>query len=304
MNTTKEIEPAIPSTITFDMPVTAEITKTIRSSGALAEAEVWMIDSADMAQLAANQRTDWAARIDQIKAMRADFLKPAKDIVDAATKWFNPPIEDLEAGRKNLGDKLLAWDRAEKARIAEAQRIADEQARKIRQEAEAKAAQERAKAEAEAKAAREKQEAALAAQRKAEAEGNAAAAKKAAADAAKAGEKAAAALENGAAAAQEVQAAAAAQAAAVVVPEATKIAGSSVKANWVACLKDGVTSEDALLLICNAIVSEGRSDLLAILKIDDSARGPLNKLAAALKGAMRVPGYVARDVPTLAGARK
>jgi len=294
----------LPKSLTVDLPVTGELVTTIRPAGAVAEAQEWVIDSADMAQLASNQRTAWASRIDQIKTIRADFLEPAKKIIEAATKWFNPPIEDLEAGRKILGDKLLEWDRAEKARVAEAQRAAEEQARKLRQEAEAKAAQERAKAEAAAKAAREKEEAAREAQRKAEAEGNAAAAKKAAEAAAKASAAAAAALENGEAAAQAAQASAAAQAASVVVPEVTKIAGSSVKSNWVAVLKDGMTEDDALLLICHAIVLEERSDLLPLLKIDTSARGPLNKLAAALKGAMRVPGYEARDMPTLSGARK
>ena len=112
-------------------------------------------------------------------------------------------------------------------------------------------------------------------------------------------------MENGEAKAQSVQMhAAAAASAQAPVQEATKIAGQSTKENWVAVLADGVTEEQAVSKIVNAIVNEKRDDLLALLFVDLTARGPLNKLAAAQKGHMRVPGYRAANQPVIAGKRK
>lgn len=296
-----------PHPMTVVVPVTNEMIQGVKTVGAVIEAEAWEIDSADMAQLAAEQRKAWAKRIDQVKELQADFMEPAKtfmaSIKDKCQKWFAPAMLDLEAGRDILGRKLLAWDAQEKARLeAERQRIEAEQ-RKIRQEAEAKAAAERARAEEQAREQRRREQEALEAQRRAIAEGNAKAAAKAAADAAKANEAAQAAIENGQARAQQAELEAAARASAAPIPEAVKIEGSSVKANWVAVLADGYTEDRALLEICKAIAA-GRADLMALVKVDTAARGPLAMLAKGLKKAMNVPGYIARDIPTLAGARK
>ena len=301
MNTILENE--VPKTLAVSLPVTGELMSGIRLIGAGTEAEAWSIESNDLAQLAAEQRTVWARRIDQIKAMRQDFLKPAKDIVAAAEKWFNPPISDLEAGRDILGKKLLTWDQAEKARIDAEKAAIEAENRRIRQEAEAKAAAERAKADEIARELQRKVREAQEAQQRAIAEGNAKAAAKAAQEAARASEQAKAALEDGAAKAAQTELAAAAQVSAAVVPEAVKIAGSSVKDNWQAALAPGFTEDKALLEICKAIAA-GRAELLPLVKVDTAARGPLNKLASALKGAMNVPGYVTVNQQTLAGARK
>lgn len=303
----RTIETEIPQSMQVVVPVTAALTQGIKPIGALIEAEAWTVDSNEMAQLAAEQRKAWATRIDQVKALQADFIEPAKTfmakIKENCAKWFAPALTDLEAGRDLLGRKLLAWDKAETDRIAAEKAKIEAENRRIRQEAEAKAAAERARAEEQAREQRRREQEALEAQRKAIAEGNAKAAAKAAAEAAKAQEAARAAVENGNAKAQQAELEAAARASAAPIPEAVKIEGSSVKANWVAVLADGYTEDRALLEICKAIAA-GRSDLMALVKVDTAARGPLNKLAAALKKAMNVPGYVARDIPTLAGARK
>jgi hypothetical protein len=272
----------VPETLTLTVPVTPAMTQGIKAVGAAAEAEAWEIDSNEMAQLAADQRKSWAKRIDQVKALEKDFMEPAKtfmaSIKERCEKWFAPALTDLENGRTILGNKMLSWDAKERARIdAERRRIEEEQ-RKIRQEAERKAAEARAKAEQQAQEKRRQEMEAQAAQEKAIREGNA----KAAAEAAQA----------------------AARVNAFEAPVAVKIEGSTVRENWVAVLEPGYDEDMALLAICNAIITNNRRDLLALLKIDTAPRGALNKLASAQKKLMTVPGYVAQNIGGLAGARK
>ena len=236
--------PELPATLSVELSVTQDLTTKIAPSGALALADVWDVDSSEMAQAASNQRTEWARQIDEIKNARADFLGPAKKIMEAAAKWFNPAINDREAGRDLLGKKLLEWDKKEKARIA-----------KEREDREAAAA------------------------------------------AAEATERANAAIEQGEAKATQAQVAVVA--AAAPVSEPGKISGTSVRENWVPILNQGVTEEAALIQIIQAAATD--QQLRGLLKLDQPA---LNRLAKALKNAMRVPGYTARDVPTLAGSRK
>ena len=88
-------------------------------------------------------------------------------------------------------------------------------------------------------------------------------------------------------------------AAAAPVAEPVKIAGTSVRENWVPVLNQGVTEEEALEQIILAAATD--QQLRGLLKLDQPA---LNRLAKALKTAMRVPGYTAKDAPTLAGSRK
>ena len=97
------------------------------------------------------------------------------------------------------------------------------------------------------------------------------------------------------------------QVAAVVtapVAEVAKISGASSKSTWVAELEPGKTLDDAKLAICRAIVIDNRGDLLALIDIDVAPRGPLNKLASALKSAFRVPCFKAVEKTSFAGARK
>jgi len=333
----ESVNDEIPTELSVRIPVTTAVANQIKPAGALALAQEFTIDGPEMAQIAADQRKDWAGQIDHIKKMRLDFLNPAKLIVEAAAKWFNHPIEDREAGRELLGQKLLTWDTQEKARISAENAKREAESRRIRQEADAKAAAERARAEEVARAERVKAAAAEAERLRqvAEAErlrreGDAKAAaeadrkaKAAAADAAKATEKAAAATENGEARAQETALQAAAAATAAPMVEQVKASGMSVRSNWIARLQPGVTEEAALILIVKAAATETdlplglralvpgdvlivkpaatRPDLIALLKLDASA---LNKLAKALKNNMNVPGYVAVDEPVIAGSRK
>lgn len=285
------------------MQLSPDAKREISSTGALALAKAYEVDCPEMAQALADERTGWAKKIDRIKQMEKESLAPAKKMLEDmkawGSKWFGPALTDLEAARELAGQKLLAWDQAEKARLAREQAERDAAARKLRQEAEAKAAAERARAEEQAKEARRKAAEAAEAQRKAEAEGNARAAAAAAAARAKAEEQAVAAVENGEARAQQATLEAAVMVQAAPVAESVKIVGQAVKDNWLAELKAGLSEDDAKALIVAEAAS--RPELLGLLKLDTAA---VNKMAKALKGAMRVPGFTAANRPLLAGSRK
>ncbi len=272
-------------------------TELMRAENSLSVAETFEIDGPDMAQLVAKERTQLAVRIDRIKELRKGFLAPAQQIIDNAKALFDPAITALESSRSLLGDRLLVWDKMERDRVAaeNAERVA--QARKARQEAEAKAAAELARANEIAAAERRKAEEAEAARRKAEAEGNTRAAAAAAAESAKAFERAQAVQENAAARATQVQIEASASA--VPMETVAKIAGTSVRDNWVAELLPNISEDHAKVMIVKEAASNPQ--LMGLLKLDVSA---INKLAKALKDVMSVPGFKAVNKPTLAGSRK
>lgn len=312
-----------PEKVEISVLVTPEVQQALRGAGALAVAQAYDVDSPEMAQALSDERRMWAKRIDRLEAMKKDLIAPAKEALERMrerlAKWFDAPLQDLVQARELAGQKLLAWEKSEQERIARVKAAAEEEARRVRQEADAKAAVERAKAEEAARIEREKAAAAEAERQRQAAEAErlrkegdqkAAAeadrkAKAAAAEAAKAQEKEQAALDNGAARAAQAQLEAAAQvSAAAPVAMVAKISGSALKDNWVAELKPGVTIEQALLMIVEAIVKENRRDLLALLELNFAPRGPLNKLAAAQKGVMNVPGFVAVNKQAIAGARK
>lgn len=282
---------------------TQEIREAVKVTGALAVAEAYEIDCAEVAQSLADERKGWATRIDRLKLLRTAMIEPVKTALEKMKKnaeaWFDPAIQDFEAARDLAGRKMLDWDRAEQARIDAANAAREAENRRLRQEAEAKAAAERARGEEAAREARRKAQEAEDALRKAQAEGNAKAAAAAAAARAKAQEAEHAATENAEAKAQEFQLTAAAQASAAPVVESTKITGQAVKMNWVAELKEGLTEDTAKAMI--VAEAGARPELLALLKLDVPA---INKLAKALKQAMRVPGYVAANKPQLSGDRK
>lgn len=308
--------------VTIDLPVTSEMQRLARPAGALAVAQAYEVDCAEMAQSLAHERTAWAQRIDAIAAMEKDFMSPVKKAVEEmkakVEKWFGATKADYMAARELGGQKLLAWEQQERLRMEREKAEREDVARRLRQEAEARAAAELAKAEEAAREARQRAAAAEAerARQAAEAErlrseGNAKAAaeaerkaKTAAAEAARQSEREQAASSNGAAKAATIHLEAAAAASSQApVQEAVKIAGQSTKENWVAVLNDGVTEAQALALIVNAIVNDKREDLLALLTVDTAAKGPLNKLAAAQKLHMRVPGFRAENKPVIAGKR-
>ena len=81
--------------------------------GALSMAQEYIIDCAEMAQAASNERTTLAKRIDDLKARRNKFLGPAKEIIKQAEELFDPAIKNLNAAREYLGQGLISWNAKE-----------------------------------------------------------------------------------------------------------------------------------------------------------------------------------------------
>lgn len=155
----------------------------------------------------------------------------------------------------------------------------------------------RAAAEAERRAReagdKEAQRQAAEAKRKADEEAQARAKAEAAAH-----EKAQSAVDNGAASAEKAQLEAAASIAAPAMVE-TKLAGNTMRDNWIAKLKPNVTEDQARNLI--AAECAARPELAAFLKLDMAA---INRGAKTYKQAMNVPGFEAKNERIAAGSRK
>jgi len=249
----------------------------------------YVIDSKAMADIANRDMRESMARIEEIKALKAGFVAPAKQIIANAEALFDPAINARLAFATGLRRKLEMFTVEQKRLADEAKRKAEEEERRRRQEAEAAAAAERARAEQQAAEQRRQAAEAEEARKKAEAEGNKRAAAAAAAQAAKLQEKATATLANADAKATEALMAAQAALPLASAPLQEKVAGFSLRDNWKAELLPGKTERDAIALIV-AAVAAGRSDLLALLKLDMTAA---DKLAKALKKAMNVPGMEA-----------
>lgn len=284
--------------LSVTMTMTPEIAAQLQQeNGALTVAEAYVIDSADIAQLANDELRSVKARIAKVKELKQGFVAPAKQIIANAEALFDPALEALGNAETLLKDRLLAWTRAESERVAEERRKTQEAERLARQRAEQEAAAARAKAEQVAAEERRKAEESERARKEAEAAGNAAEARRAAEAAAKAQERATAAIENGEAKAQSaVLTTAAAPAPTVSAP--AKLAGFGTRENWIAELKENVTEQDALRLIVAEAAT--RPEMFGYLKLDISA---INRSAKALKSNASIPGFVVKDEP-IASSRK
>lgn len=283
--------------MSVQLTMTPELaTELQREQGALAVARAYIIDSPEMAIEANKELKLVKARITRLKELKSGFVAPAKQIIANAEALFDPAIDANLLAETFLKGQLTDFDAKQRQLADEARRAREAEERRARQEAEAKAAAERARAEEQAKEARRQAEEAEAARRKAESDGNARAAAAAAAEAAKALARAHAATENGEAKAQQMELAASAMPSSVVEHEAVKLEGFSTRENWVAELVDGFDEDRVKREVCAAI-GTGRSDLLALVKLDLPAA---NRLAKALKRSMNVPGLKAVNRPVAA----
>jgi len=278
----------------------AEVLPFLGQSSSLTESESMVIDSHEMAQIAADERTALAKQIETLKKKKAEFIEPAERIVERAKALFDKPIADREAARTILGRKITDYREHERLRIEEENAMAKAEAERRRQKAEAEAAAERARAEQIAAEKRREAEASEAERKRAEADGDKRKAQAAAADVARRHQEAEAALQTGEAKALQKTQTAAVMTAAPVVAVPPVIAGSTQRDNWTNALKPDVTADQAKQQIVSAIAG-GRTDLLGVVKIDEAA---ICKLAKALKSAMSVPGYVAVNRPIEAGSRR
>lgn len=242
------------------------------------------IDSAEVYGLAADELKSIKGQAKALDNKRREIVDPLNKAVKSVNDLFRAPLETLKNSEAVIKHKMIGYD-TEQARIAaEAQRQAEEEARRER---------ERLQREAEAREAAARQ---AAAEREAVARAEAARAAAEAAkeqDAAKAEQmrrEAAERLqrEQAEAAAQlqreQEQAAALAQqaqfvmAAPVPAEIATKAEGTSIREAW----KAEVTDMAAFVAHVAA-----HPDLVRLLKVDQTA---LNQQARALKDALHYPG--------------
>lgn len=268
------------------------------SETAIAIAQSFEIDSPELAVAANNELRSIKARKERIEELRRSFIAPAQQIIENANMLFNPAREALAQAEALLKQQLVTYQTEERRKAEEARRAAEEVERKLRQEADARAAAARAKAEQEAARARKMAEEAEAARKRLEAEGKARAAAQAAADAAKLREQANAAIETGEAKAQAMQLAAAASVQQAVIPAPVKLEGFQTRENWIVEFEQGLDESAVKQRIAAALPA--RPELIALLKLDMSAAG---KMAKALKKAFNVPGLVARNDPVAASRR-
>ncbi len=88
--------PPAPLAVTLTMNAEAQALIT-QGAGYLVIAQHYEIDSADMAQLAADELTVCNKNVDKLKALKTGFVQPAKQIIANAEALFDPGIEGFES---------------------------------------------------------------------------------------------------------------------------------------------------------------------------------------------------------------
>lgn len=293
-----EVEP--PHDITLSIKLTDAVRSAMLANGAATRlAESYMIDCHEVAESAASDILVLNRQIAGIKTIKDDLEKEPKSTLAKIRAWFVPGITEREEAIDIIKSKLKGWDAQERTRIAVENKQREEAAAKIRREAEARSRAEEERAQ---QIARDKQREAdeqEAKRKQAEAEGNTRAAAAAAAARGRAEQEAAAALNAGAAKSEQHHLAAAAATTSAAPVEQAKVAGSTMRDNWVAKLKPDTTYAQAKALIVAAAATNPM--LLGVIEIDLSS---LNKLAKGLHESFDVPGYVAVNDRLVAGKRK
>lgn len=315
----------VPQNLRAELIVTEDIRRELMATPATLEAQSLVIDSDTMLEIAIENMNACKAQAGRVGAMFDGFVGDAKRIIERAKILFSPRIADLKAAEGVYKEKIGAYQIEQRRLVDLENQRRQEEARRVQQEAEAKARQEQARAE---EAARQKEaqarveaealakaqaEAAAAAEakRKAQEAGDKEAMRKAAdeerraneqarqraAAEAKAREQAQAELDKGNAKAVEAQMQAAAATAAVPTATVAKVSGAQMRDKWGAELLPNTTEDQAKALIMEAIC-KGRMELLGVLELNLTA---IRKQAESLKGAMSIPGFVAKNRPIVAG---
>ena len=230
----------------------------------LEQAKTFNITSPGIARNAGESLKKIKALKRQLEKKRTAATGPINKALREINGWFKPAKEWLTIAESMMKTKILAYE-AEQERIAqEAQRKADDKARKQREKLEAKAAAARAEEES--------ARAAIAKAKGDEAKAAAAAlAKKQAAIAAKLEEKA-----------EIVQAP-------VISTTAPEIEGVHTRVTW----KAEVTDKAAFI----KFIVEQRPDLMGVIEIDQSK---LNGYARLLKEEFDMPGVEAKAEKSIA----
>lgn len=342
MTTTETTSTTAAELIAADqMPEVIHARRTAIQSTQLANSLV--IDSPQVYQAAADDLGDLRAKYKAVdekrKHLKEPFLEGGRRIDD----FFRQPLADIEAAANVIKSCMLDFDRKEQERLRKEreehdrkerarleelrqqqleQQRKDDEARRVREQAEREAQQERDRVAREAREAQEKiDREAREAKEKAEREGNAAAAEEAQrqADAARqeADRMAAAAkaeadrqaelrrqeaeqaqreADQAAADLQDAIDLAAVTPAAAVESSQAKAVGATTRRTWKAV---NVDTRELVLGVAKAITenSDRADELLAYLKVDTSA---LDKIAKIMESAARVPGVTFGQVANIA----
>jgi len=260
-------------------------------------ADQFVIENADHAQYASDQRAAFASAIAELKALERSIIEPANKSIEAARALFRPALEALGGARVTLQNKLTVFATAEEERVRRERAEAEERERRERQRIEEQAAADRARAEQQARTERERAEQFERDRQAALDAGNTTAAATLAAQSAKSQQRAANIEQNADAKIEQRHVEVAATA--PVQTEPAKIAGMTMRDNW--CAELDQVSEDKAREMIVVAVAGGRRDLLAYLEIDYKA---LDRVAKAQKTAFAVPGFRAVNNRRAVGARK
>jgi hypothetical protein len=246
-----------------------EVTQAAATATAtLTQAEAWVVDSAEMYALAAEELRDIATKERKLEEARLGITRPMDEAKRRIMDLFRAPAENLAKARKLVNDSMLEWKRAEDKRIAREQAAAEAAAAEERRLARIAADEAQAKADAEALAAQEAAEAA-----------NAAGDHQAAEEAQQRAEEAAQAAAEAAEAVELAEVAPPQQ----LTRAAPTAAGVASRQNW----KADIFDLGALVTAAAEGLARGDRTLLGYLQADATA---INQVVRALKANARIPG--------------
>lgn len=144
---------------TLTIEVKPDQTQLIRAGEAAMDvACAYEIDSPEAAALVSQARNENKAQIQVLKDLRKKITEPAEQIIATAREWFSPAIQRREEADAHYGKLLVEYRDREARRIQEENRKREEEVRRLRAEAEEKAAADRARAEQRAQEERARQE--------------------------------------------------------------------------------------------------------------------------------------------------
>lgn len=96
------------------------------------ELEITTIDEAELAADTRKRLKNLAGQIEEArKAKKAPFLSASREV----DQYFAPAAQRLETMAGQIGQSLLRWQAAERARVAEEERLARVEAERVRREA-------------------------------------------------------------------------------------------------------------------------------------------------------------------------
>lgn len=117
----------------------------------LATAQATAITNAQQNEAAGAYLKEIKAKAKEIEAVRVSFVKPLNDQVKVINDWFKRPLDILSQAEAAVKRVMLAWDQAERKRVAEEEARLREEARKREEAERAKLEKRASKAEASGK---------------------------------------------------------------------------------------------------------------------------------------------------------